>query len=715
MTTSEFNMRPSQGFVLVEAMVALVVVSIGILGIVKLNSVLIQGSGFTKARAEALNIAQDRIEQARDFNLQSGCSDTALADATDTVTGVNASYTVAVSYPDPSGTNWKTVQACVTWDGGNCNTAGNRIILRSVLACSGTGTSGQVGSGGSGASLGGFIKTPTGRAVVGGIYTSGEETINSITLNGVDIGVDGTKINRTSDSTQLVTTDGSNTVLLTMSKRACEDAPPDFSTISGKVYVAAKNGSPIAPEEHLYVLSSDASYCSVLPYDLANRKIPAGASGNSIKYFYTYYKCYIGAEWWGNIGVIRTDNANTNNRVCTGNPLSPKINTLFSKHAQLGTTRGYRGYRETSPGIYETKGIGETDTRDTACSSGNLNIYGYKPIHYENHDFVHTVLSGSISDTACNTELNTNLSGRLAPTTAGTGDDAAPDVNASGDSDISTATFNPGKFYCLSDDDGITCPNLVSPPPLPSTTLTGTISATDDVEVAFDTTSADNACLAFDIRRTSISGSNRTYTYSCTIDWTGFTGGSWSGFINFRTTKTSGGTTSNFGTLCSANSTSTVTPSTESISYAIRNSSVTPDPSTDTYPNSLYFSDIPNAVTGITVNFEAKASCNNIGQVDLRWNSSTTDPQNLFWSPIVGATGYEVQRCTSNPPPNKLVQCSPTSAASGYTSPATSYAIDSLTDQATTCVRVQAINSTLQGVWSPTKCVYRNGTSYTYQ
>lgn len=708
MKTSELDTRSVHGFVLVEAMVALVVVSIGILGIVKLNSVLIQGSGYTKARAEAINIAQDRIERARDFNLQSGCSDTTLVDSSETVTGINANYDVAVSYPTPSGTNWKTVQACVTWDGGNCNTVGNRIILRTVLACSGTGTSGQVGPAGAGASLGGFIKNPTGRAVVGGIYNNGTESINSISVNGTDID-DGTKISKTSDSTQLVATDGSNTVLLTMSKRACESAAPDFSTISGKVYIGAKNGAPIAPEEHLFVLSSDASYCSVLPYDLANWKVPAGSSGNNIKYFYTYYRCYIGAEWWGNIGVVRTDNANANNRVCTGNPRSVNSNTIFSKHAQLGTTRGYRGYRETSPGVYETKGIGENDEKIDACSSGSLEIFGYKPINYENHDFVHTVLTGSISDTACSTEMSANLPGLLAP---GSGGDVPPILDPSGAVDISTASFNPGKYYCLSSSDGISCPNLVNPPPQPSTTLTGTITASDDIQVGLNESAADTACVSYNINQTSYSGTTRTYNFSCTIDWTGFTAGSWSGQLRFSTKKLVNGSLTDFGTICPDGASATVTPATESVAYAIRDSSVATDPDTSSFPNSLFFSDIPNPVTGIVVNFTAKQACAGLGQVDLRWAGGAVDPQNLTWTAILGATAYEVQRCTTTST-NNISPCSPSSTVSTVTT--TAYALNSVGNKDTTCVKVRATTSTQQGPWSPVKCVYRTGNNYTYQ
>ena len=111
------------GFVLIEALVALVVVAVGVLGIGKLSALLLRGTGESKTRAEALQVAQDRVEKARDFQMGTGagtgCSslsnETAVAQ-----TGVNASFAVTSTFANIAGADARSMEVCVTWDGGTC-------------------------------------------------------------------------------------------------------------------------------------------------------------------------------------------------------------------------------------------------------------------------------------------------------------------------------------------------------------------------------------------------------------------------------------------------------------------------------------------------------------------------------------------------------------------------------------------------------------------
>lgn len=687
----------SNGFILIEALVALVIVAVGAIGIAKLNAILLQGTSASKARAEAIQIAQDHIESARNFILSKGCSDPSLANNNSSFTGINAAFSIITSYPE-SGANWKAVDVCVTWDGGVCNAVGNRVVLRSVLACEGIGTSAQVGQDGAASMMSGFIRTPTGRGQVGGRqYTNSiPGTDNKITLDGINQN-DGTKTHYTSDGNLELIDSATGKVLLTVNRRSCETKAPAFSTISGKLFVEAKNGTPIASNENLYVLSSDASYCSKLPYN-NNWVLPSGATGNSIKYFYTYYQCYLGAEWWGNIGLVRVDNANTNNRVCVGHPGTSNNGTLFSRHPQLSTTRAYRGYRTLAQGKYETVGIGETNTVNSDCPNPNGQpTYQYKPQHLTNHHFVHTVITGQASNSSCEAELA--ALNNYSPTNSLGAGNSPPTVTETADSKIVAANINPGRFYCISNNDGITCQNLGSPPPAPSTLLTGTITAHNGITI--NSIDANNSACTTSLIESPAAGK---YTYSCQIDWSGFTAPSWNGSIAFGVSAS--------GSLCPNNPEVNVTPNGEYVAFSIRGKNAVNDQANNSIPNSIYFSDIPSNVTGISINFDAKVDCGSLGQVDLQWTGNTT-PKLLSWNPIANAQNYVVERCT-NSNSNSIQSCVPTNPVQTTTN--TSYNVGTVDNKETICVRVKATATGLtDGPYSPVKCVHRSGGSYTYQ
>lgn len=555
-----------QGYMLVEALVSFVVIGVGILGAAKLNTVILQGAGTSKARAEAMLLAQSTMESARNFTLPDGCT---LLTNTGPVarTGTNANYTVTTTYTPQYDTLVTTnllqqnIQVSVSWEGGS----DNQITLLSAVSCRGAGTSAMVGEAGASKRLGGFIETPTGRATVGGVgnYTPGSVpgTANTITTDGNTLVEDGTKTYTTADGTlQLIgSTDGK--VRLSVKKLACEDTAPAFSTVSGKVFIKAKNGSPIVAASDLFVLSSDASYCSVLPYNLSTRKLPSSASGNSIEYFYTYYKCYIGAKWYGNIGITRTDNAPTNDRVCVGNPGKSVESTLgiFSRHPQRSTTRGYRGYT-TQGSKYIATGIGTPSATPNAAGCTT-----YTAQHYTDHHFV--VASNIGSDAACGTAET------LIHTSAG---------NTMLNANTSTGyRGNPGRFYCMSNIDGVTCPDLTDPTTVPVTVVQGTITPHDGATL----TGIDNSnyyCNEYSL--TQDSGGN--YHYNCTIHWTGYTSSAWSGTINF--TQPTGNATR----LCPNGAELSVVPSGTTLSYNLNG-------------EDIVFTSVPNSVTQITLNLNA--------------------------------------------------------------------------------------------------------------
>lgn len=589
---------PAQaGFLLIEAMVALMVVSLGALALLSFNTTLLRDSGLSKTRAEALQIAQNRVDEIRHGLVMGGCDPAAPPSVgTTTVSGVNANYvangTAAVNAAGTSGP-WVALSVCVSWDGAACSAGtalDKRIILNSRLNCSGVGTSGDLsGSGLPGTpGMAGFLKTPTGRAVVGGQETTGTQ-----------VGSDdpfGNKIIETATGDRvLVGADGE--ALLTIKKLACEDTAPPFSTLEGRLYVETDGqNNPLVTGSNLFALSSDASYCQTsTPAQFLSQYV----NGNGTRYYYVNYLCYVGAEWWGNVGVVRTDNANSSNRVCTGNTFSSAIaGNIYSKDEKLGSTRGYRGYREINASTFETVGIGETDdlytnSAGSQCKNGNRWVYKNRAQYLKNHHFVLTKINGQANDASCGTALSNLQSSSLNPP-FNTGSSDANTLNpnpASGAAVTVTANRNPGKFYCMTDlDYGTDCGGgSVTPPPARSTLIRGTIDrgAGGDRGAIGAIEAPGATCEATDLD----ADGNNQYIYSCDVNWEGWTGETWAETVTFTSTDK----------FCPATLAVTISPSGSQGLAAVTLSNASGN-------KSLNFEQVPPAVTEIVANFSIRKS-----------------------------------------------------------------------------------------------------------
>lgn len=668
-----------KGFTLVEVLVSVIVIGVGILGLAKLNGNLLQGTGLSKSRADATKIAQQELEWARNLVAGQGCS--VLLDEEKTVNGVNASYKLSTDYNGSITTNNMEITVTATW--ADKEKTNNQVVLKSVVSCLTSGDS-ALATGGTG--IGNFLKNPTGRGKVGGegSYEPGAIPGTANKISGTDL-LDGTKTyvkNKEDEGEVVELIDASGKVQLSFNKNDCEiksDEDTGFSTISGKVFVKADNkGDPIVTSDELFVISSDASYCSLLDFD-TDRVLPSGSSGKGINYFYTYYKCYFGPEWWGNVGIIRTDNAPTTDRVCVGNPTSLDIKTSFSKHAQLYTTRGYRGYREVTADVYESQGIGVYEAKKVSDSCG------YIAKHYLDHHFV--VSSGISNDSSCLNEETIVTSAMMGS--------------------------SPGKYYCMSSDDGLSCPDLIGTNPPITTIIGGTISINNEAELV-------NAKLT--VRESTVSGGNCTfqagennYTYSCVIDWSGFANNGWSGEIEFTTASSS--------TLCADNANFSVTPENSDLAFVINDKNAVVD------PNSVEFTDVQSSITEITLNFNANSSCPRLGQPDVVWEvtpdlNDPNDFKQLKWYKITNATSYNVYICASPKKEKSLTKCTPSTSISpiSETRSINGSEIDVFVVKPkpnsgyTTCIKVEAKNNDVNvtSPSSPLKCIYNNGTSYEY-
>lgn len=691
-------MKPSlfsqAGSMLIEAMVALVVVSVGTLGVVKLNAVMLKGTGESKTRAEALQLAQKRIEDLRNFSVVSGCPAAETSTEDQAVTGVNASFKIGRTI---SNVVSERVNADITvgWDGANNprdSVTEKKVVLSTVITCVGMGTSGMVG-GSAGATNGGSVKTPTGSARVGGRDNPTCPNGSCVTvINNTNSKPDNTKVYTTGNLVELVDT-VTNKVLLTI-----EDGSA-FSTISGRVYIEANNtGAPIVDpdgsttndgtaasisDDNVFVMSSDASYCArIFPSD-ANSILPSGASGSAIKYRYFDYNCYVSKGWWGNIGVVRLDNPNSGNRVCVGDLVYPSSETsLWSKKSQLSISRGYRAYRKidlngsaTDQANFETVGIGYS-LIDGVVSSSYAAVNLGTSADANHHDFLITVITG---------QGTCESSGKM---TLITGNTAASNQ----------FTNNLGKFYCMSGQ----CPTLTQAPSTQTTVVHGTIAKASGAVL----TGIDPAdCQTTPTFTLSVDGNS--YSYSCTKVWTGFAGSAWQGGVTFTvpTNPTAGYTT----TICtnSTGSVATVAPVNNTVSSTVN------DKSALVNPNSLSFTDVALAVTDITINFDANTSCGTLGQPQTQWGATGSKPYPLSWSAITNANSYKILTCGPTPG----TSCTPINQT---TQAATSYQPINPGQGNVICISVIASDTTsaiADSTASSRKCVSRadtNAATYTH-
>lgn len=513
------------GMVLIEAMVALVVLAIGVLGIAKLNSYFIEVSGQSKARAQAVQLAETKLAELRSLMVKTQFDDEIVA-GSDTAYGYSADGVQATAFQRSwttaaSGAEGKEITVNVSWvDRFNKN---QQVSVNSVVAWNDPAKAVALIEGTAGA--GSHAKTPTGRAKLG----EGTMTVDA----GITPNSDGLRQQQGDDGKwRLVRADG--VVLLTATE---EDER--FSEIAGNVYIDQASLSSIS-NNAVYIVISDASFCSMTP---AKTTAPTAANalsnlntGSVFKYF--SYRCYLGAAWYGNIGVVRVDNANTNDRVCVGDPAVSTVSSSVksdNRHPSLGTARMYRGYKANGAGYLST-GIGIN-------SSGQ-----YSQAIYDGHDFLLTRITGNPSDADCATKLRLydgtapyqpfstcgggSCSGEIYDAQIHTNTDSLPATETAYLNGGNTIVLgNPGKFFCMT----TTCPDPLPNEPAPQITIhvIGTISrspATGGGKPTLSTanpspelTTSSGSCLV-----TGGTGNN-AYNYDCSFTGLGFTGGTWSG------------------------------------------------------------------------------------------------------------------------------------------------------------------------------------------
>ena len=239
------------------------------------------------------------------------------------------------------------------------------------------------------------------------------------------------------------------------------EGPSLFYKISGKIYlwdpVNKNDGYDLADLSNVYAGAPDTSVCRTrhLPsedpiyysFNGASSAVAVSSSESSTvdRFLYTEYVCYVGAGWYGSIGVTEIDQSGKGNNQflildedsCLGSPDQNDVQSAYSKHSQDGLTRKYTKYKAIT-GTH-TAESGETlikysDEGFPVCEAKNSTEYS--ACSYEDQDFV--VTGGGASCSTMLTSLQDDYAG------------------------FSVLVNNPGSNVCLDGSDF--CPYSLSEP-----------------------------------------------------------------------------------------------------------------------------------------------------------------------------------------------------------------------------------------------------------
>lgn len=497
--------RKQKGFSLIEALVAFVITAAGLIALASFQAGLFSTSGYNKARTEALSLAQEKIEELKQYTLLSednfiDNNADGVMDADDTYTeapidGQNAQFTR--SWELTTVGQEKQIDVTVSWND-SANQA-QSVMLGTVLTWISPRAEGDQLAELAAPS----VSSPTGRAEIGEGNLTDYPDAEAVS----GAGEDGLSLYR--DDENLLLADPTGDILLTLVD-ACSTVDGtciDFVKISGTVYVDTINTSQ-RPED-IHVIAADAAHCQRwVPSGYTISSPPATPGGD---YQYYNYTCYLGGGWHGNIGFVTTSGLRQRDKVCQGDPLSLDA----WNEPVIALRRAYRGMLRQGNGAnaeYFSHGI-----KDATVLTG--------------HDFVFTELSPSSTE-------GTHCVGADAPMTR-------PDATAG-------LLFQevPTDFFCLNTDtnaDAVPdyldsfdttefdvdtfCPYDPTDPPVEHHVITGVVSI--ETAIAVDTSnfsivSSDGPGNCEWVNPFTLVAGGYQAKYSCNVyDW----GSGWTGFL----------------------------------------------------------------------------------------------------------------------------------------------------------------------------------------
>lgn len=413
----KYSKKRPRGFVLIEALIALLIVSLGALAMAKLESLTLSAAGESRSRSEAMAITQQKMEELRNVVLQGQMPTGSCTLGADCliVSGTNASYELQWTYT--SVTQGTLISLTTRWTDRFSNQ--QALTLNSIVSWDNPLNQSKASEGFKGITA----PSPSGDAKRGD-YSLRKDSGGNI-LGTPQSGPGNVHIyeNQDNNRRELLNSDGKVVLYL--------DDNAQFSTISGRIYFdddeyVGNNGSPDSSIANIRVRLSSEGECF---YDNTVGNLQTVTGTNSYHYF--EYKCYVGSSWWGNVGLL-IDNSVTgplaNPTICVGDPDfngGVSNNTLTSAHPIPSNIRSYRGFTGTltnglCPGCLSTGvGPGRNMPNDGTVVPGTYATGSPANGAYSQH-FLLTRLTGNET---CNSKMN-----------------------------ASQFASNAGKYYCISPD-----------------------------------------------------------------------------------------------------------------------------------------------------------------------------------------------------------------------------------------------------------------------
>lgn len=413
---TQIKCQRHRGFVLIEALVALLVVAFAALGISKISSVVMSSAGDSRARAEASLIAESALEQLRNHVIQTqftaNFANGSTSIAPRTIAGGTATFSVT-STVTTIDTLQRGINVAVAW---SSNTGqAQSVNLSSRVVWDNSDTQPSVSSGGGGIPVNSTI-TPRGDAKRVNLpkYQVGS-------IPGTSTGINDYKVYDNGGTSELIDSTG----------RVVIEAKGGFAAIIGRVYFFRTSGPAQEPNDFMVRLSSEGECI----FNTGQNPTPITKDGKTYDYF--DYRCYVGRGWYGNVAVVPL-NSNQNFSTCVGDPGLPAANaanSLVAPQAQRSNSRSYRGF--------EYDGV---DYLSTGMSPNSVypNVNTGKP---KPSDYAHYGINSGTS------EFNFFANDFLIN----------PGNTGCNSTSMSTTLFarNAGPYYCISPDNSISddaCP-----------------------------------------------------------------------------------------------------------------------------------------------------------------------------------------------------------------------------------------------------------------
>ena len=457
MNTRAIVIQHQSGFSIIDALIAFVIVAVGLLAIGSFQVALVSGSAETKTRSEAMQLAQKNLEEFKEYTFYNEITWTSATPSTPflsptTETGNNAVFTIAQTATVIDSTlaadgvtvlavNQVQLEVVVSWktsEDALGNDITDSVLLNTIVTFTDPRTVGDFAASTSGP----LVSAPTGRAYLGegDIDTDDETEINP------GGNKDGNKEYQRGDNRILVnnidSTSGVGTVVLTLADACVSGTCTEFVKINGRVYIDTASQNQLTFGD-VFVKASDAAFCNLwVDNDLDDDGNNYTVSGNphaspAGDYNYVEYSCYLGGGWHGNIGILIASGIQQNDKVCMGDPVS--MNAW--EEPEISLRRSYRGMRYN---IDNNDDPVRVDVNDASSDIIWYSIGIADGAAFSQHDFV--ISSMSPSDT---TGDKCELNGILVRA------DSSFERSFTSDSDIAGSLFenNEASFVCLNRDD----------------------------------------------------------------------------------------------------------------------------------------------------------------------------------------------------------------------------------------------------------------------